>query len=99
MCLFVGMAVQVPASQHQEGTVIHTMGYPLSQSTYGGGFIYHMPDQKVAVGIVVGLDYQNPYLSVFDEFQKLKLHKLTRGILEGGKCIQYGARTLNEGWI
>lgn len=56
-----------------------------------------MADQKVAVGLVVGLDYKNPYLSIYHEFQKLKLHSLIRSVLEGGKCLQYGARSLNEG--
>jgi electron-transferring-flavoprotein dehydrogenase len=57
--------MQVPASIHKPGTVVHTMGYPLGQSTYGGGFIYHMADNKVALGLVIGLDYTNPHLNTF----------------------------------
>ena len=77
--------------------MLHTIGYPLSASCYGGGFLYHMPENKVAVGLVVGLDYADPHLSIFHEFQKLKKHKIVSSVLKGGTCLQYGARTLNEG--
>lgn len=78
--------------------MIHTIGYPLPSSVYGGGFLYHMADRKVALGLVVGLDYENPYISVFNEFQKFKMHPLIRNVIENGRCLQYGARALNEGF-
>jgi electron-transferring-flavoprotein dehydrogenase len=79
------------------GEVVHTVGYPLDNSTYGGGFLYHMGENKVALGLVVGLDYRNPYLSPYQEFQRWKSQPLVSGVLQGGTCLQYGARTLNEG--
>ena len=78
--------------------MLHTIGYPLSASCYGGGFLYHMPENKVAIGLVVGLDYADPHLSIFHEFQKLKRHRIVSSVLKGGTCLQYGARTLNEGF-
>ena len=87
----------VPESKHNPGEVWHTAGYPFDSSTYGGGFLYHMEDQTVALGTVVGLDYTNPYLSPYKEFQRFKLHPKVKGLLEGGQCLQYGARTLVEG--
>ncbi|CAG8738250.1 772_t:CDS:2, partial [Cetraspora pellucida] len=79
------------------GLVFHSVGYPLDFKTYGGGFMYHMEDNIVQIGFVVALDYQNPHLSPYKEFQKYKLHPYIKKFLEGGKCIAYGARALNEG--
>lgn len=90
---------RVPAEQHSEGTIWHSIGYPLSSATYGGSFLYHMSDSRVAVGYVVALDYKNPYLSPFGEFQRFKEHPLIRPVLEGGQVLQYGARVLNEGGL
>ncbi|GJM06843.1 MAG: electron transfer flavoprotein [marine bacterium B5-7] len=88
---------RVDAGQHQPGNVVHTVGWPLDSKTYGGSFLYHMDNQRVAVGFVTGLDYKNPYLSPFEEMQRLKLHPHFRPIFEGGERIAYGARALNEG--
>ncbi|MBV8119809.1 MAG: electron transfer flavoprotein-ubiquinone oxidoreductase [Alphaproteobacteria bacterium] len=84
-------------SQHRPGLVIHTVGWPLDASTYGGSFLYHLEDRLISVGLVVGLDYKNPYLSPFEEFQRLKTHPAIRPFFEGGRRIAYGARALNEG--
>lgn len=83
--------------KHREGHVEHMIGYPLDSWTYGGAFLYHMSDHRVALGVVVGLDYWNTYLSPYHEFQKFKAHPHVRRILEGGTCLEYGARSLNEG--
>ncbi len=88
---------QIPANQHQPGHVIHTVGWPLDNSTYGGSFIYHLSNHRVAVGFVVGLDYQNTWLNPFAEFQRFKTHPFVRHVLTGGERIAYGARALNEG--
>lgn len=88
---------EVRPEKFQSGTVVHSMGYPLPKDTYGGGWMYHFGDNMVSVGLVVGLDYPNPWLSPYGEFQKMKQHPLYKSVLEGGKCISYGARTLNEG--
>ena len=88
---------QVKPENFREGFVAHTMGYPLSNNVYGGGFQYHFGENLVTVGLVVGLDYKNPYVSPYQEFQKLKHHTYYSKILDGGKCIEYGARALNEG--
>lgn len=88
---------KVNAKKHQLGHVIHTVGWPLNQSTYGGSFIYHLSDQRIALGFVVGLDYQNPWLSPFEEMQRFKTHPFIRPILEDGERISFGARALNEG--
>ena len=88
---------EVPAEQHEEGTVWHSVGWPLDDQTYGGSFLYHMADNRVALGLVVALDYADPTLSPFEEFQRWKTHPAVRKVLEGGECLQYGARTLNEG--
>eukprot|EP00775_Hariotina_reticulata_P005691 gene5691-5929_t len=90
---------EVPAEQHQPGLVIHTVGYPLDRGTYGGGWIYHMDERRVSVGFVVALDYSNPYLSPYQEFQRFKAHPLVQQHISGGSCLQYGARTLNEGGL
>ncbi|EEQ36741.1 putative electron transfer oxidoreductase [Clavispora lusitaniae] len=81
----------------ERGFVGHTMGYPLSAGVYGGGFQYHFGDGLVAVGLVVGLDYANPYISPYQEFQKMKTHPYYSNVLEGGECVSYAARALNEG--
>ena len=88
---------QVPDSAHNPGEVWHTAGHPLGSETYGGGFLYHMEDNMVALGLVVGLDYTNPFLTPYKEFQRFKLHPAVRSVIEGGQCLQYGARTLIEG--
>ena len=79
------------------GTVWHSVGWPLKTDTYGGSFLYHLSGNQVAVGYVIGLDYQNPYLSPFDEFQRFKTHSSVRSVFEGGRRVSYGARALNEG--
>eukprot|EP00884_Botryococcus_braunii_P022024 jgi/Botrbrau1/8505/Bobra.0029s0011.1 len=91
---------QVDPSKHKPGVVWHTVGYPLDWSTYGGSFLYHMgEDNQVALGLVVALDYRDPYLSPYEEFQRWKAHPAIRPLLEGGTVVQYGARTLNEGGL
>lgn len=79
------------------GTVLHTVGWPLSNDTYGGSFVYHLEENKIALGFVVGLDYKNPYLSPYQEFQRFKHHPFIAPLLEKGRRIGYGARALNEG--
>ncbi|CAM4441702.1 MAG: Electron transfer flavoprotein-ubiquinone oxidoreductase [Legionella sp.] len=88
---------QVSAEKHEPGKVIHTVGWPMDYSTYGGSFIYHLSKQRVAIGFVVGLDYKNPWLSPFSEFQRFKTHPMVSPLLAGGERISYGARALNEG--
>ncbi|KAJ1948765.1 hypothetical protein IWQ62_006844, partial [Dispira parvispora] len=88
---------EVDPAKHKPGTVSHYVGYPLDYRTYGGSFVYHMENNLVSLGLVVGLDYENPYLSPYKEFQRFKLHPAIKPLLEGGKCISYGARALNEG--
>jgi len=88
---------EVAPEKHQEGLIVHTAGWPLDSKTYGGSFIYHLDNNQVAVGFVIGLDYENPHLSPFDEFQRFKLHPKIRPTFEGGRRISYGARALNEG--
>jgi electron-transferring-flavoprotein dehydrogenase len=79
------------------GHVIHTLGYPLKNDTYGGGFIYGMKNNMVSIGLLTGLDYKDPYLDPHREFQKFKLHPYVKGLLEGGKLTQYGAKTAPVG--
>jgi electron-transferring-flavoprotein dehydrogenase len=88
---------EVAPDRHQPGLVIHTIGWPLDAATYGGSFLYHLEDRQVAVGFVIGLDYMNPFLSPFEEFQRFKTHPAVRPFFEGGRRIAYGARALNEG--
>jgi len=88
---------EVEPARHKPGQVVHTIGWPMDRSTYGGSFIYHLEDNQVAIGFVVGLDYQNPHLSPFDEMQRFKTHPRIRPVLEGGRRVAYGARALNEG--
>ncbi|HSK41683.1 MAG TPA: electron transfer flavoprotein-ubiquinone oxidoreductase, partial [Arenibaculum sp.] len=88
---------EIEPARHQEGLVVHTVGWPLDHATYGGSWMYHLADNQVSIGFVIGLDYKNPHLSPFDEFQRFKLHPEIRRFLEGGRRISYGARALNEG--
>ncbi|KAJ2158093.1 hypothetical protein GGF46_004028 [Coemansia sp. RSA 552] len=90
---------EVDPAKHSPGQITHTMGYPLDFKTYGGGFIYHMADNKVSLGLVVGLDYQNPYLSPYKEFQRFKAHPFVTELLKGGRVMSYGARALVEGGL
>ena len=90
---------EIRPEQHQTGLVIHTAGWPLEADTYGGGFLYHMEDHLVSVGLVIGLGYSNPYLSPYEEFQRLKTNPKIRSFLEGGKRIAYGARALSAGGL
>ncbi|KAK0843553.1 hypothetical protein LTR91_017971 [Friedmanniomyces endolithicus] len=88
---------EIDPAKFEKGLVAHSMGYPLPSDTYGGGWMYHFGDNMVSIGLVVGLDYPNPWLAPYGEFQKMKHHPMYKHYLEGGKCISYGARTLNEG--
>jgi electron-transferring-flavoprotein dehydrogenase len=88
---------QVAPEKHRRGLVQHTMGWPLDNRTGGGSFLYHFDDNLVSVGFVVHLNYRNPYLSPFEEFQRFKTHPLFRDTFAGGKRISYGARAITEG--
>ena len=88
---------EIPENQHNEGLVMHTAGWPLDNSTYGGSFCYHAENNQIFIGYVIGLDYQNPFLSPYDEFQRFKTHPAISKILKDGKRISYGARALIEG--
>jgi len=90
---------EINEKNHEEGLVMHTAGWPLDNNTYGGSFMYHAENKQVFLGYVIGLDYKNPYLSPFDEFQRFKTHPSIKKIIEGGKRISYGARALIEGGI
>ncbi len=90
---------EVQAERHEPGLVMHTAGWPLDASTYGGSFLYHMENRQVAVGFVVGLGYENPYLSPYEEFQRFKTHPAIRGFFEQGKRICYGARAITAGGL
>jgi electron-transferring-flavoprotein dehydrogenase len=90
---------EIRPEKHQQGLVIHTAGWPLAGDTYGGSFCYHMEDNLVAIGFVVGLGYSNPYLSPYEEFQRYKTHPAIRTFLEGGKRIAYGARAIAAGGL
>ncbi|MBW7851528.1 MAG: electron transfer flavoprotein-ubiquinone oxidoreductase [Rhodospirillales bacterium] len=90
---------EIDPAKHQPGLIIHTVGWPLSSDTYGGSFLYHLEHNQVAVGFVIGLDYANPHLSPFDEFQRYKNHPAIRPFFEGGRRIAYGARALSEGGL
>ena len=88
---------EVPKEIHKPGLIVHTTGWPLDSATYGGSFLYHFGDNLVAYGLVVGLDYRNPWLSPFEEMQRLKTHPAMRPHFAGGRRIAYGARALAEG--
>jgi electron-transferring-flavoprotein dehydrogenase len=90
---------EVEPDKHQQGLILHTAGWPMNNNTYGGSFLYHLENNQVAVGFVVGLDYTNPHLSPYEEFQRFKTHPNIRNTFEGGRRIAYGARALNEGGI
>jgi electron-transferring-flavoprotein dehydrogenase len=90
---------EVAPDKHRPGQVTHTMGWPLDYWTGGGSFMYHLENNQVAVGFVVHLNYSNPYLSPFDEFQRFKHHDAVRPVLEGGRRIAYGARAITEGGL
>lgn len=81
----------------QQGRITHTIGWPLEHQTYGGSFLYHLEENKVSIGFVIGLDYQNPHLSPYMEFQRFKHHPVIAQVLRGGQRLSYGARALNEG--
>ena len=88
---------EVAPEKHKPGFVFHSIGWPLNSRTYGGAFLYHLEDRLVSIGFVVGLDYRNPHLSPFDEFQRFKTHPEIRPTLEGGRRVAYGARAISEG--
>ncbi|MGH1402717.1 MAG: electron transfer flavoprotein-ubiquinone oxidoreductase [Alphaproteobacteria bacterium] len=88
---------EISPEKHNEGLCQHTIGWPLNSQTYGGSWLYHMEDNMVSIGLVVGLDYKNPYLSPYEEMQRFKTHPSISALLSGGKRIAYGARTLIEG--
>jgi electron-transferring-flavoprotein dehydrogenase len=92
---------EIDPSRHQPGLALHSAGWPLDEMTYGGSFLYHMEDNQISIGFVVGLDYANPYLSPFEEFQRFKTHPNIRWYFEGGtaKRLGYGARALTVGGI
>lgn len=90
---------EIKPENHNLGNIIHSIGWPLDNNTYGGSFLYFLEKNQVSVGFVVGLDYKNPYLSPFDEFQRFKTHPKIKKIFDGGKRISYGARALNEGGL
>jgi electron-transferring-flavoprotein dehydrogenase len=88
---------EVDPAKHRPGAIMHSIGWPLDSRTYGGSFVYHLENNRVAVGFVVGLDYENPYISPYLEFQRFKHHPAVQPTLEGGRRIEYGARALSEG--
>ncbi len=88
---------QISPEKHHQGHVMHSVGWPLNHATYGGSFLYQFSDYRISIGFVVGLDYKNPWLNPFEEFQRFKTHPLIQDILKGGERISYGARALNEG--
>jgi len=90
---------EIRPEKHQPGLVVHTAGWPLDAKTYGGSFLYHLDDNLVSVGFVVGLAYTNPYLSPYEEFQRYKTHPAIRGFFEGGKRVAYGARAISAGGL
>jgi electron-transferring-flavoprotein dehydrogenase len=90
---------EVPADKAKPGLVVHTAGWPMDNDTYGGGFLYHLEDNKVTLGFVVGLDYKNPWLSPFEEMQRWKTHPAIRAHIEGGKRLGYGARAITAGGL
>ena len=90
---------EVIPENSKPGSIMHTTGWPLDNNTYGGSFLYHLDNNKVSIGFVIGLDYKNPYLSPYLEFQRFKHHPAIKKLLEGGRRINYGARALNEGGV
>jgi len=90
---------EIRPENHQQGLVVHTAGWPLARDTYGGSFLYHLENNQVSIGFVVGLNYSNPYLSPYEEFQRYKTHRAIRPFLEGGKRLAYGARAIAAGGL
>ncbi len=90
---------EIPSEKAQPGLVVHTSGWPVTDGSFGGGFLYHLEGNKVTLGYVLGLDYQNPWMSPFEEMQRWKTHHAIRGHIEGGKRIGYGARAINNGGL
>ncbi|MFC7517838.1 electron transfer flavoprotein-ubiquinone oxidoreductase [Herbaspirillum sp. GCM10030257] len=90
---------EIQPEKHRSGTVVHTAGWPLNKTTYGGSYLYHFGTNLVSVGFVVGLNYSNPYLSPYEEFQRYKTHPSIRTVLEGGKRLSYGARAITAGGL
>ena len=88
---------EVDSNQHKRGSITHTTGWPMDMKTYGGSWMYHLENNLVSVGFVIGLDYQNPYLSPFDEMQRFKTHPEIRKVFEGGRRLSYGARAISAG--
>ncbi|MCW5612607.1 MAG: electron transfer flavoprotein-ubiquinone oxidoreductase [Rubrivivax sp.] len=88
---------EIDPQRAQPGRVVHTAGWPMTDDTFGGGFLYHLSDNKVTLGFVIGLDYRNPHLSPFEEMQRWKTHPAIRAQIEGGKRLAYGARAINNG--
>jgi electron-transferring-flavoprotein dehydrogenase len=88
---------EIDPAKAKPGLVVHTAGWPMTDDTFGGGFLYHLSDNKVTLGFVIGLDYKNPWMSPFEEFQRWKTHPAIRAHLEGGKRLSYGARAINNG--
>ncbi|MFN3297540.1 electron transfer flavoprotein-ubiquinone oxidoreductase, partial [Caldimonas sp.] len=88
---------EIDPAKAKPGLVVHTAGWPMDDQTFGGGFLYHLEDNKVTLGFVIGLDYQNPWLSPFEEMQRWKTHPAIRAHIEGGKRLSYGARAINNG--
>ena len=93
----IGIKELWDAPEAKPGHVLHTIGWPLSADVYGGSFLYHLEEGKIALGFVIGLDYKNPYISPYEEFQRFKHHPAISSLLRGGRRISYGARALNEG--
>lgn len=88
---------RIDPEKHSEGDIMHSIGWPMDSATYGGSWLYHMEDNQISIGFVVGLDYENPYLSPFEEMQRFKTHPKISSLLEGGERLSYGAKTLVEG--
>lgn len=88
---------EIAPEKHEAGKITHTIGWPMDTKTYGGSWLYHMEDNMISIGFVIGLDYQNPYLSPYDEMQRFKTHPKIKSLLEGGRRVSYGARALVEG--
>ena len=89
----------VSAEQHQQGLVVHSAGWPLQQDTSGGGYLYHAEGQQIVVGLIVDLNYSNPHLSPFEEFQRYKQHPVIKQYLQSGKRVSYGARAIAKGGL
>ena len=90
---------EIQPGQHRQGLVVHTAGWPLANDTYGGSFLYHLENKQVSIGFVVGLNYSNPHLNPYEEFQRYKTHPAIRPYLEGGRRLAYGARAIAAGGL